>query len=252
MRAGLIAGLLFALAAGGLCVRLGLWQVSRWHEKQARNAALRTALAAEPIPVAEPLPKLSAVEDRRIEVSGRFDESRQVLLSAREQAELPGVEVVTPLLLPGDSVAVMVNRGWLYAPDAVHARPQDYRERSPRAVRGLARALGRRGAGLPYFTLESDSLHTLWSARTLDADTLAARLPYALAPFVLLELPGKGVPEKPLRSTPRAQDEMMHLSYAIQWFLFATIIFAGSIALAWSKRPVRPRRRALPPLEPLR
>jgi cytochrome oxidase assembly protein ShyY1 len=52
MKAGLIAALVLCLAASGLCVRLGFWQVSRWHEKQARNAALRSALAAEPIPVA--------------------------------------------------------------------------------------------------------------------------------------------------------------------------------------------------------
>jgi surfeit locus 1 family protein len=252
MRAGFVVGLLIALAAGGVCTRLGLWQVSRWHEKQARNAALRAALAAEPALIAEPLPVLAAVEDRRIEMFGSFDESRQVLLSAREQAELPGVEVVTPLLLAGDSVAVLVNRGWLYAPDQVHARPQDYREKSPRAVRGLARALGRRGAGLPCFTLESDSLHSLWSARTLDPDTLAARFPYALAPWVLVELPGKGVPEKPLRSSPRPLDETMHLSYAIQWFLFATIVFIGTVALAVSRFRARPRPRVLPPLEPLR
>ena len=251
MKAGAVVALLIALALAGLCVRLGLWQVSRWHEKRARNAALRSALASEPLPVSAPLPGLPAAEDRRIEVSGAFDESRQVLLSAREQAELPGVEVVTPLLLPGDSVAVLVNRGWLYAPDAVHARPQDFRERSPRPVGGIARPLGRRGAGLPYMTLESDSTHTLWSARTLDPETLAVRFPYALAPWVLVELPGKGVPEKPLRSPPRPLDEMTHLSYAVQWFVFAAALLAGTAALAWSKRRVRPPRRARPPLEPL-
>jgi cytochrome oxidase assembly protein ShyY1 len=199
----------------------------------------------------EPLPGLPAVEDRPVEVLGRFDESRQVLLSARERAELPGVEVVTPLLL-SDSVAVLVNRGWLYAPDAVHARPQDFRERSPRAVRGVALALGRRGAGLPYSVLESDTSHTLWSARTLDPDTLAVRFPYALAPWVLLELPARGVPEKPLRSPPRPLDEMTNLSYTVQWFAFAAIILVGSVAFAWSKRRVRPRRPVRPPLEPLR
>ena len=29
---------------------------------------------------------------------------------------------------------------------------------------------------------------------------------------------------------------MMHLSYAIQWFLFATIMLGGSAALAGSRR----------------
>jgi surfeit locus 1 family protein len=252
MKAGPIVALLIVLAAAGLCVRLGLWQISRWHEKHARNAALRGALAAEPAPVSQPVPAVVLVEDRRVEVSGTFDESRQVLLSAREQADLPGVEVVTPLLLAGDSVAVLVNRGWLYAPDQIHARPLDYRERSPRIVRGIARPLGRRGAGLPLFTLERDTLHTLWSARSLDPDTLAGRFPYALASWVLVELPGKGVPEKPLRSAPPLLNEGMHLSYAVQWFLFGTILLAVSAALAWTNRPVRPRRRVRPPLEPLR
>jgi len=251
MKAGTFAALVVCLAAAALCVRLGVWQVSRWHEKQARNLALRSALAAEPVKVTDPLPGLAAIEDRRIEVFGTFDESRQVLLSAREQAELPGVEVVTPLLLPGDSAAILVNRGWLYAPDGVHARPQEFREHGPRAVRGIARAMDRRGAGLPYFTLEKDTSHALWSARTLDPDTLAIRFPYALARWFLLELPGKGVPEKPLRSPPRPLDETMNLSYAIQWFVFAAILLTGSLAFAWSRRSVRPRRPVRPPLEPL-
>jgi surfeit locus 1 family protein len=251
MRAGLVLGLLVALACAGLCVRLGLWQLSRWQEKQGRNVALRTALAAEPLPVAEPLPGVSELADRKIEVFGAFDESRQVLLSGRIQSELPGVQVITPLRLPGDSVAVLVDRGWLYAPDAVTARPQDFRDRSPRAVRGIARTLGARGAGLAWRALESDTSHAVWSARTLDPDSLAPRFPYALAPWLLVELPGKGVPEKPLRAAPRPLDETMHLAYAVQWFLIAGILFAGSVALAWSKRRVRPARPALPPLEPL-
>ena len=61
MKAGFVVGLLIALACGVLCVRLGLWQVSRWHEKQARNAALRVALASEPARVEEPVPALSAL-----------------------------------------------------------------------------------------------------------------------------------------------------------------------------------------------
>ncbi len=252
MKAGPIIALVIVLAGAGLCVRLGLWQISRWHEKQARNVALRSALAAEPLAVSVPLPTVSAVADRRVEAFGAFDESRQVLLTARTRAELPGVEVITPLLLPGDSVAVLVNRGWLYAPDAVHARPQDFpRERSPRAVRGIARALARRGAGLPFAALERDSSHALWAARSLDPDSLSVRFPYPLAPWLLVELPGKGVPEKPLRSLPRPLEETMHLGYAVQWFLMAAILFVGTVALAWSKRRVRPRRRALPPLEPL-
>ena len=252
MKRGVAVAFLIGLLGAGLCVRLGFWQMSRWQEKRARNAAVKAALAAEPIPVSVPLPATPAVVDRRVSVFGSFDESRQVLLSGRERAELPGVDVVTPLRLPGDSAAVLVDRGWLYAPDGVHARPQDFREGGPRTVTGIARAFGRRGAGIPYFTLESDSTHALWSARSLDLDSLTARFPYALAPWVLEELPAKGVPGKPLRSLPRPQAEGMHLSYAVQWFAIAVILLAGSLAFAWANRPARRPRRVLPPLEPLR
>ena len=36
---------------------------------------------------------------------------------------------------------------------------------------------------------------------------------------------------------------MTHISYAVQWFLFATIMLGGPAALAWSRR----RRGAVSP-----
>jgi len=239
------------LAMAGLCVRLGFWQVSRWQEKRALNVALRSALAADARAVTVPLPPASAVANQAVEVYGVFDETRQVLLGGRVQARLPGVEVITPLVLPGDSVAVLVDRGWLYAPDAARARPQDFHEYRPRAVRGIARPFARAGPRLPMLALERDTSHVLWSAHSLDPDSLTARFRYALAPWLLVELPGSGVPEKPLRSLPRPYDEFMHVSYAVQWFLFAAILLGGSAALAWSKRRARPPRPELPSLDPL-
>jgi cytochrome oxidase assembly protein ShyY1 len=40
----------------------------------------------------------------------------------------------------------------------------------------------------------------------------------------------------PRRSLPRPYNELTHLSYAVQWFLFAGILLGGSAALAWSRR----------------
>jgi cytochrome oxidase assembly protein ShyY1 len=89
---------------------------------------------------------------------------------------------------------------------------------------------------------------TLWSARALNPDSLRARVPYALATFFVVELPGPRVPGKPLRGTPRPLDEFMHVSYAIQWFLFGAILLGGSLALVVSGR--RSRREGVgAPLE---
>ena len=230
-----IVVLLAVVAGASVCVRLGFWQISRLHEKQALNAALRSALAAPPVPLGDPPAAVESVRGRAVEARGHYDETRQILLSGRAHDGAPGVDVVTPLLLPDGSRAVLVDRGWLYSADAATARPRDYPERGDRTVRGIAEPI-RRGAGGPAIrALPSDSAH-LWSARWLDLDSLERRFPYSLAPYVVRQLPGSGVPRQPVRREPRPFDEMMHVSYAVQWFLFAAILLGGSAALAWSRR----------------
>jgi surfeit locus 1 family protein len=223
------------LAGASVCVRLGVWQISRLREKQALNATLRTAASGPALVVERDPPATEQARHRLLEVKGRFDERRQFLLSGRAHAGAPGVEVVTPLRLSGSATAVLVNRGWLPAADAARARPQDYPEPVDRVVRGLAEELRRGAGGPPVRTLEADSV-VLWSVRWLDADSVAPRLPYAVAGYAVREFPGPGVPDRPRRSLPRPYNEMMHLGYAIQWFFFATIMLGGSVALAWSRR----------------
>ncbi|MBI5711545.1 MAG: SURF1 family protein [Candidatus Eisenbacteria bacterium] len=222
------------LLVAAVCVRLGFWQLSRRHEKQRLNRSQAAALAAAPLRLGSAAAPLDSVRDRRVELTGRFDERRQVVLAGRAHAGSPGVEVVTPLLL-ADGSAVLVDRGWLYAGDAATARPQQFPEPGERAVTGFARPLERGAGGAPWRRLPADLLE-LWSARALDPDSLAARFPYALAPWFVRELPGPGVPGRPLRTPPRKLDEFMHLSYAIQWFVFAAILLGGSLAVARARR----------------
>jgi surfeit locus 1 family protein len=240
MRAGSVLALVVVVGGAGVCVRLGFWQLSRLHEKQALNAALRAVQSAPPLVVDGEPPALEIARQRPLQISGRFDESRQFLLSGRAHDGAPGVEVVTPLQLADARTAVLVDRGWLPAIDAATALPQEYREPEGRVVRGLAEPLRRGAGGPPVRTLESDSV-TLWSVRWLDADSVAPRLPYAVASYLVRELPGPGVPDRPRRTAPHPFNEMMHISYAIQWFLFATIMLGGSAVLAWSRA-----RRAAP------
>jgi surfeit locus 1 family protein len=220
------------VAATAVCVRLGFWQLARLGEKKALNAAMRERLAAAPVPLRAG-DDAGAVRGRRVVANGAYDERRHILLYGRERSGVPGVHVVTPLVLPGDSVAVLVDRGWLAADDAETARPQDYPEHGTRDVVGVADTLARSGRAAPR-AIESDSL-LLLSMRQPDLGSLAGRFPYALAPVWIHQLPGPGVPDQPARDLPRPLDESMHIGYAIQWFAIAAIILIGSIALA--RRP---------------
>jgi surfeit locus 1 family protein len=232
----LVAALvLIALAA--MCVRLGFWQIARLHQKQAMNAALRSALASPPLEIGTDVPPLEAVRGRRVHATGRYDESRQVLLSRRSGGEGMGVEVLTPLRLEGGS-ALMVDRGWLEAGDAQTARPEDCSEPGTLSVTGIAEAIVPVAAPVPWRTLESGPI-TVWSVHESALDSLRARLPYPIAPFVVRQLPATGLPARPARAVPRPLDESMHVGYAIQWFAFAALLLFGPPAV------VAARRRAL-------
>jgi surfeit locus 1 family protein len=146
------------------------------------------------------------------------------------------VHVVTPLVIAEDR-AVLVDRGWLYSDDAATAHPERLPEPGVQRVVGIAEPLKGGRAGAALTVIRSDSA-SLLSARWLDRDSLAGRFPYALAEFSVRQLPAEGVPAQPLRTNPTPYDEMMHLSYAIQWFSFATILVVGSLILGLRrKRP---------------
>lgn len=234
MKPGSLAVAAVVLLVTAVCVSLGFWQLSRRHEKQRLNRSQAAALAATPLRLASAAVPLDAVRDRRVELTGRFDERRQVVLAGRAHAGSPGVEVVTPLRLT-DGSAVLVDRGWLPASDAATAMPQEFPEPGERTVTGLARPIERGAGGAPWRRLAADTLE-LWSARWLAPDSLAARFPYALAPWFVRQLPGPGVPDRPLRLPPRKLDEFMHLSYAIQWFVFAAILLGGSLVVSRARR----------------
>jgi len=74
--------------------------------------------------------------------------------------------------------------------------------------------------------LPADSARVL-SARALGADSLAGHAPYAIAPWVLRALPDRAAPALPARAVPEPPNSAMHLSYAVQWFLFALAFLAG-------------------------
>ena len=222
------------VAASVVCVRLGLWQWGRYQHKRALNRAERVALALPPARLEHARGLPDSLLGHRVALRGAYDERHQVLLGGMIHTGEAGVHVITPMLLEGDSVAVLVDRGWLPAADGVHARPQDFPEPGLHEVMGFADTLGT-GAGVAAVALEADSV-SVYSADQLDYAPLATALAIPLARYYVRELPSAGAPSLPRREAPEPHEENMHLSYAVQWFAFAIVFLVGPAALAWSRR----------------
>src|SRR5690606_31451284 len=76
-------------------------------------------------------------EYRRIRVTGTYHEAGAFLLRGRGRQGSPGVHLVTPLQLRDVDRAVLVDRGWLPAPDATTVHPRPYQQRGLVRLEGI-------------------------------------------------------------------------------------------------------------------
>lgn len=208
-----------------VCVRLGVWQL---HRLGARRAANAIASAAAQLPVVD-LDTASGpgLAHRRIRARGRYDRTHEVVIRGVTRSDVPGVHVVTPLVLTGGRKAILVKRGFAPAADAVSARLDSLDEPGEVTVTGIAVPIERHAdSGRPL-------VHAgVTTFSRLDRAALARRMPYELLDVYILQLPDSSLPSLPRRLEPAPLDDGPHLSYAIQWFAFATtaLVVAGIFA----------------------
>jgi len=224
--------LAFGAATAALCIRLGVWQLDRRAERQAYNAEAAARLQAAPMPLREVSGDSAAVRLQRVTAEGRWRYDGDVALTARSRNGSPGVHIFTPLIQAGTDTVVLVLRGWVYAADAATVDFARWRESDSTQFEGFVLPFP-----APAATPDTSGIAPNAVIR-LDAPRLAARLGAPLAPFyVVLTSGGATEGEVPVRLTaPAITDEGAHFSYAVQWFLFATIFVVGSMTVVWRDR----------------
>ncbi|HJR64609.1 MAG TPA: SURF1 family protein [Gemmatimonadaceae bacterium] len=210
---------LIALIVAGLCIRLGLWQLDRLEQRRARNEVIAERMRAAPVLIGALPDDTSRLRYRRVLVSGTFDFEHQLVVTGRAREGSPGVYLLTPLRLEGG--AVLVNRGWVYSPDAASADLTRWREPEDVSLEGYVEPLG----VLQGTAARSGSSDRV---RALDAGLIDSAIPYDVEPFyVVATSPSAAGAQGPVRLTIPALDEGPHKSYAIQWFSFAAIALVG-------------------------
>lgn len=133
--------ILLFLLVGTTMLLLGKWQLARASEKIRLMATAEAAANAQPVDIAMLAHTVRFPDQRenpgceikpgeagtyiRVVVAGEFDQQRQFLWDNRVYKGVAGYEVLTPLMLnlascidpdaPTQSVALLVNRGWVAA-----------------------------------------------------------------------------------------------------------------------------------------
>lgn len=217
---------LFALLIFATMIVLGFWQLDRLEQRRAANAAAVALLDQNPVTLTGQEPDPAALIGRKVRVTGSFiNEESVVLRSQRSDSGVDGVHLLTPLRIAGSEAAVIVDRGWL---------PESQRTPAALAAYAIAREVTIEGIAHEPQTRPD----TLLAARDLplpgasridawvrvDVSAMQAQVSAPLLPLYIQQLPAEGGTSLPQPPDPRVLDEGPHLSYAIQWFAFATIL----------------------------
>ena len=227
-----VAIVTIALAVAAICVGLGFWQLRRLDDRRSANAAIVKARSTPPVTIRSAADVATLAPFRRVVAAGTYDLEGEVIVYGRALDGEPGHHVVTPLMLE-DGSALLVLRGWV--PFRMDAAPVE--EAAPVVldvvVEGFLVAAEPGGSGPP---------DTHGVVRSLDPAAIAEPLPFDVAPLALqLEEQRPPQPGLPTTIPPPELSEGPHLSYAIQWFSFATIALVGGTVLLH-----RDRRAATP------
>ncbi|HEX2723736.1 MAG TPA: SURF1 family protein [Gemmatimonadaceae bacterium] len=205
-----------------LFVSLGFWQLSRLAERRAMNEHLRARARTAPVSVSALPRDTGAAHFRRVKISGLYDFTREFVITNRSRNGSPGVNIITPVRVAGSDTAVLVNRGWVYAPDGMTVDLSKWREPDSMSSDGF----------VENFTIRKGSAQSANRPnvfRWMDRNAITRGFPHPLAGFVVV-LIDDGKPQArdiPPRLTVPPLDEGSHLNYAFQWFSFATISIFG-------------------------
>lgn len=225
---------LIVLGGIALTIRLGIWQVARYHENKAIVDQLAAMQSASPLSLNNDAGEtdLTKYEYRPVEAVGIFDFEHQIAI--RNQIWVQswgndiGYKLVTPLKL-ADGSAVLVERGWIPLADNTPASWRKYDLAGDVMVKGIIRLPTKRefGGEIAPTLAPGETVASFWNL--IDIKKLQQQIPYALQPIYIQQAPDAAFTGMPYRalSQPDSIAPSTNVGYAFTWFSFAALLFGG-------------------------
>ena len=202
---------LFVVGLIALFVSLGFWQLRRLDERKDFNDTIRAALTEGPVPL---VPGVTPKEWERVELRGTFRPGTDVLVANRAQNDQSGYWVLSAFDTAEGTV--VVDRG--FVPRSLVAQGSLAESVPPTGTVELVGTVqsSRRGV---FATSVGDA--GVIEISQVDVTKLGERWGTPVLPFWVHATTAQGSPlvavlDPTLNNGP-------HLSYAFQWFIFATI-----------------------------
>jgi surfeit locus 1 family protein len=222
-------------------ISLGFWQLRRLDERKDFNSLLVERSEEAPVPLSELLGDAggsdvapNTIEWRRVTAIGRYLPEQLVEFN-NSQGGRSGENVLTALAIDGPAdITVIVNRGFIPLGVDLPAAPGVAVE-----VTGFVRLSEMRERG---GVTDSSDGEPLTAVRRIDVPAIAEQLPGNVAPFYvqLIESDPAITATDPQPVVLPELDNGPHLSYAIQWFVFAVCVVIGWVLAV--RRSLRHRR----------
>jgi cytochrome oxidase assembly protein ShyY1 len=217
------------------CIALASWQIDRRSEAVSKIQRVSENYDLAPLDISDlslvSLSEVVAQEWRKINLSGRYLSEIPLLVRNRAIAGQPGFVQLVPFKL-GDGQVVIIERGWISADSNLDPS----QELLPGLFDKDLVARVRLGEEIPNRDSPKGQL------TSINLSEIEAMLGIELENDFYLRLVSESPPESsyPQPQNRPALDEGNHLSYAVQWIIFAVM---GFFALFWAIRQEREYRK---------
>ncbi len=231
---------LLVIAATGVMLRLGFWQMDRLAQRRAFNAEISLRLQSPPLTLDADLSgfeDLTGLKYRSVIARGEYDYSQEIALVNQNWQGQIGVHLVTPLIIEASEQAVLVDRGWIPYEESAPESWAKFAEPGPVEVRGTVWLADSKLAAM------GDGMASDRTWFWVDVDGIQARDSHPLLPFYIQQAPEPGRAALPYRIEPDVQlSEGRHLEYVITWFALAAMLGVGYVRFVLRLSPPAAKR----------
>ncbi|SVC73252.1 uncharacterized protein METZ01_LOCUS326106 [marine metagenome] len=218
------------IATLALLISLGFWQLDRADEKRAIEDQIASANSGD-VELINSVEFLKEKEYYHVRLQGAYIDDKQFIYDNQIVDQISGYYVLTPLVLKGDSKAILINRGfipWNGRRDKL--ADIDVGEKLTEVMVQISKPVKRMELKASEITRE---FPVLIQALDLDEMSTIASLDFTSVIGLLSPESDNGFVRQ---WEPYTGSIERHIGYAIQWFLMALVLAFIGIRLTTKQR----------------